>query len=127
MKVWTRRYKGLRSVLAGYLVAFDKHMNLVSVTLQQKTLVLTFEVPVFQFFSLKSAKQATYVKTLAKFHAKVWLFGGAVLYHHQEPSCHRIVFVILFVLVQNNVTFSESEKVTRKSMASGQCHICLQK
>ncbi|XP_022785698.1 uncharacterized protein LOC111326036 [Stylophora pistillata] len=28
IQVWTRRYKGLRSVLAGYLVAFDKHMNL---------------------------------------------------------------------------------------------------
>lgn len=31
VKVWTRRYKGLRSVLAGYLVAFDKHVNLVSI------------------------------------------------------------------------------------------------
>ena len=33
VKVWTRRHKGLRSVLAGYLVAFDKHMNMVSCTL----------------------------------------------------------------------------------------------
>ena len=40
MKVWTRRYKGLRSVLAGYLVAFDKHMNLVSII--SSSPVLTF-------------------------------------------------------------------------------------
>ena len=33
VRVWTRRYKGLRSVLAGYLVAFDKHMNMVRVPL----------------------------------------------------------------------------------------------
>ena len=31
LRVWTRKLKGLRGVCVGYLVAFDKHMNLVSV------------------------------------------------------------------------------------------------
>lgn len=31
LKVWTRRYKGLRGVCVGYLIAFDKHMNLVRI------------------------------------------------------------------------------------------------
>ena len=30
-KVWIRRYKGLRGVLTGYVVAFDLHMNLVRI------------------------------------------------------------------------------------------------
>ena len=33
LKVWTRRLKGLRGVCVGYLIAYDKHLNLVSSTL----------------------------------------------------------------------------------------------
>lgn len=31
VQVWIRKYKGLRSVVTGYVIAFDKHMNLVSI------------------------------------------------------------------------------------------------
>jgi len=31
IKVWTRNYRYVRSICTGYLVAFDKHWNLVRV------------------------------------------------------------------------------------------------
>ncbi|XP_065065582.1 uncharacterized protein LOC135691609 [Rhopilema esculentum] len=41
LKVWTRRYKGLRGVCIGYLIAFDKHMNLAMIDVDE---IYTIEI-----------------------------------------------------------------------------------
>ena len=45
LKVWTRRLHGLRGLCVGYVVAFDKHMNLVSDENQNTTNSTTSHCP----------------------------------------------------------------------------------
>ena len=54
LKVWTKRHTGFRGVCIGYLIAFDKHMNLVGTS----PLLLIFCIVLWPFVRLQISSKA---------------------------------------------------------------------